>query len=60
MRRSSSFNTGRIDHLFNDPKVHGKTFHLHHGDLTDSSNLNRLIEKIRPDEDITISARRAT
>ncbi len=56
MRRSSSFNTGRIDHLFNDPKVHGKTFHLHHGDLTDSSNLNRLIEKIRPDEIYNLGA----
>jgi GDPmannose 4,6-dehydratase len=56
MRRSSSFNTGRIDHLFNDPAVHGKTFFLHHGDLTDSSNLNRLIEKIRPDEIYNLGA----
>jgi len=50
IRRSSSFNTGRIDHLFNDPKIHDKTLFLHHGDLTDSSNLNRLLEKIKPDE----------
>ena len=50
IRRSSSFNTGRIDHLFNDPELNGKCFFLHHGDLTDSSNLNRLLEKIRPDE----------
>jgi GDPmannose 4,6-dehydratase len=56
MRRSSSFNTGRIDHLFNDPAVHGKTFHLHHGDLTDSSNLNRLLERIKPDEIYNLGA----
>jgi GDPmannose 4,6-dehydratase len=56
MRRSSSFNTGRIDHLFNDPDVHGKTFFLYHGDLTDSSNLNRLLEKIRPDEIYNLGA----
>jgi GDPmannose 4,6-dehydratase len=50
IRRASSFNTGRIDYLFNDPEINGKRFFLHHGDLTDSSNLNRLLEKIRPDE----------
>jgi GDPmannose 4,6-dehydratase len=56
IRRSSSFNTGRIDHLFNDPKIHDVTFFLHHGDLTDSSNLNRLMEKIHPDEIYNLGA----
>lgn len=56
IRRSSSFNTGRIDHLFNDETIHGKTLHLHHGDLTDSSNLNRLLEKIQPDEIYNLGA----
>ncbi len=56
IRRSSSFNTGRIDHLFNNPNVHDKTFFLHHGDLTDSSNLNRLLEKIKPDEIYNLGA----
>ncbi|MBC2604164.1 GDP-mannose 4,6-dehydratase [Puniceicoccus vermicola] len=56
VRRSSSFNTGRIDHLFNDPEVHGQTLFLHHGDLTDSSNLNRLLEKVQPDEIYNLGA----
>ncbi|MCH8475551.1 MAG: GDP-mannose 4,6-dehydratase [Opitutales bacterium] len=56
IRRSSSFNTGRIDHLFNDPEIHDQTLFLHHGDLTDSSNLNRLLEKIRPDEIYNLGA----
>ena len=48
IRRASSFNTERIDHIYKD--VHSKNVHffLHYGDLTDSSNLNRLIEKIGP------------
>ena len=50
VRRHSSINTSRIDHLFEDPNIGGKTLFLHHGDLTDSSNLNRLIEKIKPQE----------
>jgi len=50
VRRRSSFNTGRIDHLFNDPEVYGKKLFLHYGDLTDSSNLDRLLEKTEPDE----------
>ena len=49
IRRRSSFNTGRIDHLFNNPDIHGKTLFLHYGDLTDSSNLNRLLEKTEPE-----------
>ena len=56
IRRSSSFNTGRIDHLFNKPEVHDKTFFLYHGDLTDSSNLNRLLDKIQPDEIYNLGA----
>ena len=50
IRRSSSFNTGRIDHLYNDPEIYNQRLFLHYGDLTDSSNLNRLLEKIAPDE----------
>lgn len=56
IRRSSSFNTKRIDHLFNDPEVHDKTLYLHHGDLVDTSNLNRLLEKIEPDEIYNLAA----
>ena len=56
IRRSSSFNTSRIDHLFNDPSIADKRFFLYHGDLTDSSNLNRLLEKIRPDEIYNLAA----
>ena len=56
IRRSSSFNTGRIDHLFNDIALHDKRFFLYHGDLTDSSNLNRLLEKIHPDEIYNLAA----
>ncbi len=56
VRRSSSFNTGRIDHLFNDSEIHGQSLFLHHGDLTDSSNLNRLLEKIQPDEIYNLGA----
>ncbi|MCF8296122.1 MAG: GDP-mannose 4,6-dehydratase [Melioribacteraceae bacterium] len=56
IRRSSSFNTQRIDHLFNDPEVHDKTLFLHHGDLVDTSNLNRLLEKIEPDEIYNLAA----
>ena len=56
IRRASSFNTGRIDHLFVDPEIYGRTLFLHHGDLTDSSNLNRLLEKIGPDEIYNLGA----
>jgi GDPmannose 4,6-dehydratase len=56
IRRSSSFNTGRIDHLYNDPKILNKGLFLHYGDLTDSSNLNRLLEKINPDEIYNLGA----
>ena len=56
IRRSSSFNTGRIDHLYNDPQILDKRMFLHYGDLTDSSNLNRLLEKIQPDEIYNLGA----
>ena len=56
LRRSSSFNTGRIDHLYNDQDVLNRKLFLHYGDLTDSSNLNRLLEKIRPDEIYNLGA----
>ncbi len=56
IRRSSSFNTGRIDHLFNNPEIHDKKLFLHYGDLTDSSNLNRLLDKIEPDEIYNLGA----
>ena len=55
IRRSSSFNTSRIDHLINDPLLEAN-FHLHYGDLTDASNLNRLLEKIEPDEIYNLAA----
>ncbi|MFC2088813.1 GDP-mannose 4,6-dehydratase [Calditrichota bacterium] len=56
IRRSSSFNTGRIDHLYNDPDILNTKLFLHYGDLTDSSNLNRLLEKIQPDEIYNLGA----
>jgi len=56
LRRSSSFNTGRIDHLYNDPEILDKKLFLHYGDLTDSSNLNRLLEKIHPEEIYNLGA----
>jgi GDPmannose 4,6-dehydratase len=56
IRRSSSFNTFRIDHIYNNPEFLNKRFFLHYGDLTDSSNLNRLVEKIRPDEIYNLGA----
>ena len=56
IRRSSSFNTFRIDHIYNNPKYINKNFFLHYGDLTDSSNLNRLVEKIQPTEIYNLGA----
>lgn len=50
IRRSSSFNTGRINHIYQDPHDSNRRLFLHYGDLTDSSNLARLLEKIVPDE----------
>lgn len=56
IRRSSSFNTQRIDHLFRNPDIQGKSLFLHHGDVVDTSNLNRLLEKIEPDEIYNLAA----
>lgn len=56
IRRSSSFNTFRIDHIYNNNEFLNKKFFLHYGDLTDSSNLNRLVEKIQPDEIYNLGA----
>lgn len=56
IRRSSSFNTGRIDHLYNNPEILNKSLFLHYGDLVDTSNLNRLLEKIHPDEIYNLGA----
>ena len=56
IRRSSSFNTGRIDHLYNNPDIYNKTLFLHYGDLVDTSSLNRLLEIIRPDEIYNLAA----
>lgn len=55
-RRASSFNTARIDHLYHDPHEAGVRFFLHHGDVTDSSNLIHLIQKIQPDEIYNLAA----
>ncbi|MFA7653867.1 MAG: GDP-mannose 4,6-dehydratase [Candidatus Magasanikbacteria bacterium] len=56
IRRSSSFNTGRIDHIYQDPHDLDRKLFLHYGDLTDGSNLNRLIENIKPDEIYNLGA----
>ena len=56
IRRSSSFNTGRIDHLHNNKNLLNKSLFLHYGDLTDSSNLNRLVEKVNPNEIYNLGA----
>ena len=56
IRRSSSFNTGRIDHLYKDPHINGVKLFLHFGDLSDSSNITRLLEKIKPDEIYNLGA----
>lgn len=56
IRRHSTISTTRIDPLFEDPQIGNKTLFLHYGDLTDSSNLNRLIEKIKPDEIYNLAA----
>jgi len=55
-RRSSLFNTDRIDHLYQDPHDQGVNFKLHYGDLTDSANVIRLIQEIRPDEIYNLGA----
>ena len=56
IRRASTFNTKRIDHLYQDPHEENERLFLHYGDITDSSNLNRLIEKIQPTEIYNLAA----
>jgi GDPmannose 4,6-dehydratase len=55
-RRSSSFNTDRIDHLYQDPHARGVRLHLHYGDLTDSTNLIRIVQQVQPDEIYNLAA----
>src|SRR3546814_2315660 len=55
-RRSSSFNTGRIEDIYQDPHQDSARFHLHHGDLTDSTNLIRIIQETKPDEIYNLAA----
>ena len=55
-RRSSLFNTQRIDHIYKDPHIENSKFHLHYGDLTDSTNLIRIIQEVQPDEIYNLAA----
>lgn len=55
-RRSSSFNTGRIDHIYQDPHDSGAKLHLHYGDMTDSTNLIRIVQEVEPDEIYNLAA----
>ena len=55
-RRASSFNTQRIDHLYQDPHAADRTLHLHYGDLTDTSNLTRIVQQVQPDEIYNLGA----
>jgi GDPmannose 4,6-dehydratase len=55
-RRASSFNTQRVDHIYQDPHVENKNFVLHYGDLTDTSNLTRILQEVQPDEVYNLGA----
>ena len=55
-RRSSSFNTGRIDHLYQDPHEKGKVFFLHYGDVTDAISVSMIVKKVKPDEIYNLAA----
>ncbi|EJG8047761.1 GDP-mannose 4,6-dehydratase, partial [Escherichia coli] len=55
-RRASSFNTERIDHIYQDPHGSNPNFHLYYGDLTDSSNLTRILKEVQPDEVYNLAA----
>ena len=55
-RRASSFNTQRVDHIYQDPHVENKNFVLHYGDLTDASNLTRILQEVQPDEVYNLGA----
>ncbi|MEJ1964390.1 MAG: GDP-mannose 4,6-dehydratase [Gammaproteobacteria bacterium] len=56
VRRASSFNTGRVDHLYQDPHTPNARFRLHYGDLTDATNLLRVIQQVQPDEIYNLGA----
>ena len=55
-RRASLFNTGRVDHIYQDPHVPGARFKLHYGDLTDTSNIVRIVQEVQPDEVYNLGA----
>lgn len=55
-RRASSFNTERVDHIYQDPHAANPKFHLHYGDLTDTSNLTRILQEVQPDEVYNLGA----
>lgn len=55
-RRSSSFNTGRVDHLYQDPHVDDRNFIMHFGDMTDATNLIRIVQQVQPDEIYNLAA----
>src|SRR5437899_3897044 len=55
-RRSSSFNTGRVDHLYQDPHEANQRFFLHYGDMTDATNLIRIVQQTQPDEIYNLAA----
>ena len=55
-RRASSFNTGRVDHLYQDPHIPGGRFFMHYGDLTDATNLIRIVQETQPDEIYNLAA----
>lgn len=55
-RRASSFNTARVDHLYQEPHEPARSFHLHYGDLTDTSNLTRIVQQTQPDEIYNLGA----
>ena len=55
-RRSSSFNTGRVDHIYQDPHLESRNFVLHYGDMTDATNLIRIVQQVQPDEIYNLAA----
>ncbi|NBW79845.1 MAG: NAD-dependent epimerase/dehydratase family protein, partial [Betaproteobacteria bacterium] len=55
-RRASSFNTARVDHIYQDPHIDNARFKLHYGDLTDTSNLTRIVQQVQPDEIYNLGA----
>jgi GDPmannose 4,6-dehydratase len=55
-RRASQFNTGRVDHIYEDPHKAGHSFSMHYGDLTDTSNLTRILQEVQPDEVYNLGA----